>query len=82
MVARLLYTLGLIFDTRGDDARAEPLLQRALLVQEIALGPDHPHVGHTLNRLAILSRKRGDFIMPNHFFNERWLFQSECWGRP
>ena len=80
MVARLLYTLGLIYDTRGDDARAEPLLQRALLIQERALGPEHLHVAHTLNRLAVLSRKRGDFISAESLFHRAVIISEKVLG--
>src|SRR5262249_706435 len=36
----------------GDPARAEPLYQRALTIQERALGSDHPNVARTLDGYA------------------------------
>jgi Tetratricopeptide repeat len=44
---------------RSKDAQAEPLLRRALAIQEKALGPDHPHVAISLNNLATLHYGRG-----------------------
>jgi hypothetical protein len=43
----------------GDDQEAEPLLHRALAIQEQALGPDHPHVALTLSSLMFLYRRQG-----------------------
>ena len=36
----------------GDYAKAEPLYQRALKIDEKALGPDHPDTATALNNLA------------------------------
>jgi hypothetical protein len=36
--------LALFYDSRGNDAEAEPLYQRALAIAKKALGPDHPEV--------------------------------------
>ena len=36
----------------GDYAKAEPLYQRALKIDEKALGPDHPRHAPSLNDLA------------------------------
>ena len=38
----------------GDYAKAEPLYQRALKIDEKALGPDHPDTATDLNNLAEL----------------------------
>jgi hypothetical protein len=35
-------------------AEAEPLMRRALKIDEVNLGPDHPSVGTDLNNLAML----------------------------
>jgi centrosomal protein CEP104 len=33
-----------LLDVQGHDAIGRPLLERALMIQETALGPDHPDV--------------------------------------
>ena len=43
----------------GEDGKAEPLLERALAIQERALGPAHPHVAITLTHLMYLYRCQG-----------------------
>ena len=43
----------------GDYAKAEPLYQRALKIDEKALGPDHPDTATALNNLAELYRVHG-----------------------
>ena len=39
-------------------AEAEPLLRRALAIDEKSFGPDHPKVAVRLNNLALLLRPR------------------------
>jgi tetratricopeptide (TPR) repeat protein len=45
----------------GRDAEAEPLLKRALAVDEKALGPDHPETAVVLNNLSALYRAQGQY---------------------
>ena len=45
---------------RGNLARAGPLYDRALDIQERTLGPDHPEVGETLYNLAHVRRALGE----------------------
>jgi tetratricopeptide (TPR) repeat protein len=57
LVTRLaLYNLG-----RGEYAKAEPLCQRALDMNERALGPDHPETAHSLNNLAGVYYNQGRY---------------------
>ena len=51
-----LLNLAEVYKSRGDTARAEPLLVRALAIAEKGLGADHPDVAHVLNNLAISTR--------------------------
>jgi len=50
-----------LLDAKGDYAGAEPLLRRALAIDEKALGPDHPDVAVDLNNLAKLFETKGDY---------------------
>jgi tetratricopeptide (TPR) repeat protein len=57
-VARSLTRLAAGYAVLGDLAQAEALYQRALGIQEEALGPDHDDVALTLEGYAALLRKR------------------------
>lgn len=46
--------LGLFFDGKGVWAEAEPLMRRAMAIDEASFGPEHPNVGRDLNNLAAL----------------------------
>ena len=52
--ARLMSELGELFYTKAQTARAEPLMRRALAIDEASLGADHPTVAIRLNNLATL----------------------------
>jgi tetratricopeptide (TPR) repeat protein len=49
-------TLGSLYKTQGRYAEAEPLLQRALAIEEQFLGPHHPDVARVLKSYASLLR--------------------------
>lgn len=52
--ARLLNDLGAMYLTKSLYAEAEPLMCRALAIDEANFGPDHPNVAIRLNNLAQL----------------------------
>ena len=52
--ARLLSQLGGLFFTKAQHAQAEPLMRRALAIDENSFGTDHPEVAKVLNNLARL----------------------------
>jgi hypothetical protein len=52
--ARLLNQLGLYFYQKGLFLEAEPLMQRALAIDEASFGSEHPNVTRHLNNLAQL----------------------------
>jgi len=51
---RLMNGLGLYLNTRARFGEAEPLMRRALAIDEKSLGKDHPNVATDLNNLALL----------------------------
>ena len=51
---RLRNELGVMYLTKSLYAEAEPLMRRALTINEASLGPDHPDVTRDLNNLASL----------------------------
>jgi tetratricopeptide (TPR) repeat protein len=52
--AQLFSNLGLLFDEKADYAQAEQLKRRALAIDEINCGPNHPKVAGALSNLASL----------------------------
>jgi tetratricopeptide (TPR) repeat protein len=59
--ARLFNQAGVYLGERARYAEAEPLYQRALVIREKALGPDHPGVAQSLNNLAELYYAQGKY---------------------
>jgi CHAT domain-containing protein/tetratricopeptide (TPR) repeat protein len=58
-VARALNNLGQLLVTTQRLSEAEPLLRRALTIDEQRFGRDHPNVGRDLNNLAQLLKHAG-----------------------
>ena len=54
--ARLFDEIGVLLYAKADHAEAEPLMRRALAIDEKSYGPDHPNVAIRLNNLAQLLR--------------------------
>jgi len=52
--ARLMNNLGQLLDAKARLDEAEPLMRRALAIDEKSLGPEHPNVATDLNNLAQL----------------------------
>lgn len=46
--------LAILYNQRGDTAKALPLYERALKIYEKSYGPHHAEVAHTLTDLAVL----------------------------
>ena len=51
---RLMNNLGLYLYSRARYKKAEPLMRRAIAIDEASYGPEHPNVAIDLNNLAIL----------------------------
>jgi hypothetical protein len=58
-VASNLNQLAKLYREWGEDGEAELLLERALNIEEKALGPAHPQVAITLTDLMFLYRRQG-----------------------
>ncbi len=59
--ARLLDTIGRVYQQLELNEVAEKLLREALAIREASLGPDHPEVGASLDHLGDLLWIRGDY---------------------
>lgn len=55
-----LRALAVTLEAKGKREEAEELHREALALQERGLGPEHPHVGLSLNSIALLAMERGD----------------------
>jgi CHAT domain-containing protein/Tfp pilus assembly protein PilF len=60
--------LATLYESLGDYAKAEPLLQRALKIREKALGPDHSYTAGSLKDLALLYVSMGDYAKAEPLF--------------
>jgi hypothetical protein len=49
-----------VLQAQGHLAAARPLYERALVIREKTLGPEHPEVARDLNNLAVLLKDQGD----------------------
>ncbi len=58
-MAQSLNNLAELYRAQGHYAQAEPLFQRSLAIWEKALGPEHPDVATSLNKLAQLYHEQG-----------------------
>ncbi|HMS85255.1 MAG TPA: tetratricopeptide repeat protein [Nitrospira sp.] len=59
--ALLMNQAGLLLHAKAQYTEAEPLFQRALAINEQALGPTHPDVATSLNNLALLHNAQGAY---------------------
>jgi tetratricopeptide (TPR) repeat protein len=60
-----------VYYAQGKYAQAEGLLQRALAIQEKALGAGHPEVAWTLNHLALAYKAQGKYAQAEGLHTRR-----------
>ena len=73
--------LGNALGAAAENAKAEPLLRRALAIRERALGPEHPDTGSSLNSLAVLLRDKGDYAGVEPLLRRARRLRRRCLGR-
>jgi serine/threonine protein kinase/Tfp pilus assembly protein PilF len=66
--ARLMNTMGLVYQMLGLFRQAQPLLESALAIREKNLGPGHDDVAESLNGLATLYREQGKYAAAEPLF--------------
>ncbi|MDI9408104.1 MAG: tetratricopeptide repeat protein [Candidatus Pacebacteria bacterium] len=66
--ATSLKNLGQLLYYNGDYDGAEPMLRRALAINEAKLGPDHPNTAASLNNLAQLLKTKGNYDVAEPLF--------------
>jgi len=79
-VADSLHALAVLYDNKGDYAKAEPPNLRALAIRENALGPDHVDVAKTLNNLAWIYGIRQDYAKAESFYRRALVIQEKALG--
>jgi len=62
------------------DDEARPLAERALELREKALGPEHPDVARSLNNLAALYWKKGDYAKAEPLYQRALAIREKTLG--
>jgi pimeloyl-ACP methyl ester carboxylesterase len=65
---------------QGKYAKAEPLCERALAIDEKALGPDHPDVATLLSNLALLLKIQGKYAEAEPLFKQALAVREKAFG--
>jgi tetratricopeptide (TPR) repeat protein len=65
---------------KSDYAGAEPLLRRALAINEKALGPDHPDTVGSLNSLAVVLELKGDYAGAEPLYRRALAIDEKALG--
>ncbi len=77
---RLLAQTGLYLQERAHYAQAARLFQHALAMQEQLLGPEHPDVATSLNRLAFIDYLQGRYVLAESLFLRALSIQRKVLG--
>jgi len=72
--------LAMMYQSRGDYTRAEPLYKRALEVEKKSLGENHPAYAASLNNLAELYKARGDYTRAEPLYKRALEIEKKSSG--
>jgi tetratricopeptide (TPR) repeat protein len=78
--ARLLDQLGRFLRARALHREAEPLLRRALAIDEASHGPHHPAVATALNELAVLLRATNRLVAAEPLYRRALAIYEASYG--
>jgi tetratricopeptide (TPR) repeat protein len=78
--ARLLSVGGVYLQARAEYTQAKKMLERALAIDEAALGSDHPKVAIRLNNLGNVLREQGDLDSTKALFERSLRIVREYLG--
>ena len=78
--ASLLHALGVYFYYRGRYTEVEPFYQRALKIQEQALGGEHPDTAVTLHNLASLYQEQGQYEAAEGLYQRALKIDEQALG--
>jgi tetratricopeptide (TPR) repeat protein len=78
--ATVLNNLGINMIVAGDYVGAEPLLRRALALDEAAPGSNHPDVATELSNLGLLLQNKGDYAAAEPLFRRVLAIHEKALG--
>ena len=78
--AHLLDQAGSYLNERARYAQAEPLYQRALLIREQRLGPEHPDTAQSLTNLALFYQNQGKYAQAEPLYQRALLIREQRLG--
>ncbi|MGH9854401.1 MAG: serine/threonine protein kinase, partial [Blastocatellia bacterium] len=78
--AKLLDTIGQLYQSIGLYDREQPLLEEALKLRRRALGDEHPDVATSLNHLAEVVRLKGDYAKSESLLREALALRRKLLG--
>src|SRR5256885_13651649 len=61
-------------------AEAESLINRGIVIEEKAYGPEHPNVANWLTSLALLYRKQGKYEEAEQLYQRAISMQEKAFG--
>jgi tetratricopeptide (TPR) repeat protein/tRNA A-37 threonylcarbamoyl transferase component Bud32 len=78
--AKLLDTIGRLYQSIGLYDREKPLLEEALKLRRQALGDEHPDVATSLDHLGEVASLKGDFAGSESLFREALAMRRKLFG--
>jgi tetratricopeptide (TPR) repeat protein len=77
---RLLTNAGLYLQARAEYTQAKKMLERALAIDKVALGPNHPDVAIDLNNLGSVLKDQGDLAGAKTIFERALAIDEAAFG--
>jgi serine/threonine protein kinase/tetratricopeptide (TPR) repeat protein len=79
--AKLLDTIGQLYQSIGIRDRAQPLLEEALKLRRQALGPEHLDVATSLSHLGEVANLKGDYARSELLLREAFKLRRKLLGK-
>ncbi|HSA85636.1 MAG TPA: tetratricopeptide repeat protein, partial [Nitrospira sp.] len=76
--SQLMNQLGLLLLTKASHKEAEPLMRRALAIDEASYGPEHPRVAGVLNNLTLLLQAMNRLVEAEPLMRRRWRLMKRA----
>ncbi len=78
--ARLMDTMGAVYERLGLYDRASPLLERAASIRQSTLGNEHTEVADSLHHLGLLAFEKGDLVTAERDMREALAIRRKLLG--
>lgn len=79
--AKLLDTIGQLYQSIGLDDQAQPLLEEALKLRRQSLGPEHPDVATSLSHVGEIAGLKGDYARSESLLREALKLRRKLSGQ-